>query len=245
MRYGVIGDIHGAITHLEAIYDMLLAEGVDEIWHLGDLIDRGESTKAVLEFCIKHKMKGVIGNHDEALLRKHVFEHKPPKNPDKFKSYCAILEVEGAIEYLAQLPKLHIIEESKSILTHAGINPYHPLEKQNSMCCYISMVNEKEPGVSRWWGTDRKQRTEDQNREDGWERWYNLYTLPYDIYAGHMTVKYPMRMEFRKSPGKFLTYTDTGAWYTGMLTAAIIGPQGFEKFINTPKLREGTHHSDY
>jgi predicted phosphodiesterase len=244
MKYGIIGDIHGSPLYFEMLYNMLLKE-VDEIWHLGDLVDRGPSTKGVLQFCLKHKIKGVIGNHDEALLRKHILNKRPPLNKDKEKSYYEVLEVDGAVEYLLQLPKSHVIEESKSVLVHAGVNPYLPVHKQNSMACYISMCNPKEPGVSRWWGTDRKGRTEEQNREDGWERWYHLYDQPYDVYAGHMTVKNPLRLEFKKSPGKFLTYLDTGANYTGMLSAAVIGPGGFEKFVSTPKLKEGNCYHTY
>ena len=245
MRRGIIGDVHNNLKALEQIYDMLVTEGVDEIYHCGDLIDRGDDPEGVLKFCVDKKLKGVIGNHDEAILRKHVLTYEAPRKEDKYRSYAAMINVTGATEYLLSLPPILVFEDCKTIFTHAGIDPHKMIEDQNTMCCYISMCNRSEPGMSRWWGVDRKGRYEDANRLEGWERWYNLYSFDYDVYAGHMTVKDPTRIEFPRSPGKYLTYIDTGAWYTGQLTAAIVGPNGFEKYVQTPKLREGAKYHAY
>ncbi len=59
----VIGDIHGAIRHLEALLRQLPAD--IPILFSGDLCDRGPDTRAVLDLLLSRRATGVRGNHDE------------------------------------------------------------------------------------------------------------------------------------------------------------------------------------
>lgn len=240
MRVACLGDVHGSIDSLVKLYQMLEHETLDDIYHLGDLIDRGPDTAGVLRFCMEKRLKGVMGNHEGALISKHIEGGNPPKNPDKLRSYNAVLSTDGALEYLKALPNIVVLEELSAILVHAGVDPLKPLAAQNRMCSYVSMVNPAAPGTSRWWGVDRRGRHENQNRAEGWVRWYELYNEPYDVFHGHIVYEKPHVSTLPNGRRRF--GVDTGAHWTGMLTAAIIGPNGFEKFVSTEKTREGSFY---
>ena len=63
----IIGDIHGCFKTLEALVKKLPKE-VDEIFTVGDLIDRGSNVKEVVQFCIDNNVKSVRGNHEDMFL---------------------------------------------------------------------------------------------------------------------------------------------------------------------------------
>lgn len=240
MRIACFADVHGDLKNLKLLYSMLEHQSLDAIYHLGDLVDRGPDPAGVLDFCIHKKVKGVIGNHDDAILKKNILLKTPPHSKDKLKSYEAILTTDGATEYLSSLPKIVVIKELSSILVHAGIDPFKSIEAQNSVCCYVSMVHKDFPGTSRWSGTDRKGNPESVNRDAGWRRWYELYDFPYHVYHGHTVVKEPTITPFLLRPSFNRVALDTGAWFTGMLSAAIIDTNG-TKFLSTPRVRFGQY----
>lgn len=245
-RIACFGDVHGNIDGLKELYAKLEHESLDAIYHLGDLIDRGPDPAGVIQFLMEKKIGGVAGNHDSALLKKHILEAKPPKSKDKLRSYQAILGTSGAVQYLQSLSKILVFEELGTILVHAGVDPLKPLTAQNSMCCYVSMVNPSEPGSSRWCGIDRKGNSESVNREKGWRMWYELYNLPYNVYHGHLAVSDPRIEAFPLRPDRKRVMLDTGAWFTGMLSAAIIkDSSGPEKFVSTTKIRCGKSGDGY
>jgi len=73
MRY-CIGDIHGCIKTLKYLINKIYEkDSHPEFYFVGDLIDRGPNSKAVLDFIIDLYSKGIIaksvrGNHEEMFL---------------------------------------------------------------------------------------------------------------------------------------------------------------------------------
>jgi len=63
----VIGDIHGCLGHLKKLYEKIV-KYTDDVYSVGDLIDRGENIKEVVQFCIDNKIKPVMGNHEYMML---------------------------------------------------------------------------------------------------------------------------------------------------------------------------------
>lgn len=61
----VFGDVHGDYTRLELLIAKVraLLPGI-ALFSVGDLIDRGPSSKGVLEVCVREGVKGVLGNHE-------------------------------------------------------------------------------------------------------------------------------------------------------------------------------------
>lgn len=59
----VIGDIHGCFDKLLKLYEKI-PQG-SAIYSVGDLVDRGDKSKEVVDFVIEKEIKAVMGNHDE------------------------------------------------------------------------------------------------------------------------------------------------------------------------------------
>ncbi len=74
-RRFVIGDIHGCEnTFRTLLNDVIRLQPSDELYLLGDLVDRGPRSKGVLDTILKLRRQGftvnaIRGNHEEMLLR--------------------------------------------------------------------------------------------------------------------------------------------------------------------------------
>ena len=77
-RLYCIGDIHGRLDLLEELHDMIRLDAADfagskGVIYLGDYIDRGSQSKQVLDLLIEQPMEGfdsvhLLGNHEQAML---------------------------------------------------------------------------------------------------------------------------------------------------------------------------------
>jgi serine/threonine protein phosphatase 1 len=71
-RHLAIGDIHGCITALKTLVDFVAPRPSDTIVTLGDYIDRGPDSRAVLDFIINldemHQLIPLRGNHEIMML---------------------------------------------------------------------------------------------------------------------------------------------------------------------------------
>ena len=71
MAHYVVGDVQGCFTELEALLKKIKFNSTqDTLVFAGDLVNRGNESEKVLEFCIKNtsSVKAVLGNHDFYLL---------------------------------------------------------------------------------------------------------------------------------------------------------------------------------
>jgi len=71
-RHLAIGDIHGCMNALRSLIDFVELRPDDTIVTLGDYVDRGPDTAAVLDFVIElgnsHKLVPLRGNHEIMML---------------------------------------------------------------------------------------------------------------------------------------------------------------------------------
>jgi serine/threonine protein phosphatase 1 len=66
-----IGDIHGCLKPLQALLSRLPVKPSDELVFLGDYIDRGPDSKAVVDFLLERRQdtwRFLRGNHEQMLL---------------------------------------------------------------------------------------------------------------------------------------------------------------------------------
>ena len=72
MRYLAIGDIHGNYRALRALADAVHIGSGDRIIAMGDYVDRGLESAAVLDWLIQHHQAGILiairGNHEIMML---------------------------------------------------------------------------------------------------------------------------------------------------------------------------------
>jgi serine/threonine protein phosphatase 1 len=138
MRRIAISDIHGCSKSFNALLEQIKLEKTDQLYLLGDYIDRGKDSKGVVDKIIAlqkdgYKVECLLGNHEWLLLNapyeKSRYDNWLNRNGGlaTLKSYD-IAEVE---DYLSELPEDHqkfyktlqyIIELDDYILVHAGLN---------------------------------------------------------------------------------------------------------------------------
>jgi len=128
------------------------------------------------------------------------------------------------MEWLQNLPMLHVIDERKLVLVHAGLWPRISLFRQPDNICRAQQIHPRAYGETRWWGhkaVDHKcKTTEKESRKLGWKRWYELFDWDYDVVFGHSVFKEPLI--YKTMGGGRAIGIDQGCVFGGMLTAAII-----------------------
>ena len=131
-RRFAVGDIHGC----QKTFQLLVEEQIqlqkqDQLFLLGDYIDRGPNSSGVIDYILALQKEGyqvytLMGNHEEILLDN--FEEKRPRifiRWVKFNKSLDLIDEEGQIksQYLDFIKQLTIcIELDHFYLVHAGFN---------------------------------------------------------------------------------------------------------------------------
>lgn len=63
-----IGDVHGHYDGLMKLLDLISPGSDDQIYFVGDLIDRGPKSAQVVQFVRENEFNCVLGNHEQLLL---------------------------------------------------------------------------------------------------------------------------------------------------------------------------------
>ena len=139
-RLIAIGDIHGEVEKLNSLIDKLDLQKQDKVIFLGDYIDRGLNSKAVIEriLDLSKKIECVFlkGNHEDMLLKTKITQSQDDiehwllsggiSTYDNYGDYPAIFNTHG--KFLDSLKLYHI--EQNYMFVHAGINPKKELSEQ-------------------------------------------------------------------------------------------------------------------
>lgn len=131
MRYA-ISDIHGCVRTFRQALDHINLAANDELFLLGDYIDRGPDSQGVIDLILELQRNGqavvcLAGNHEEMLLdfyhqRRGLYEWQPEAT-----------EKAAVWTFLESLPSYH--ETPGYLLIHAGLNFLHadPLADEYAM----------------------------------------------------------------------------------------------------------------
>ena len=138
-RYIAITDIHGEFKKLESVLSKIEVRSDDVFVFMGDYIDRGPDSKAVVEKVIeiseKHETITLIGSHEYALLHAKQDEYYDYLfwnygGPATVRSYGGrfenILGTHG--DFFRNLKFYHLTD--KYLFVHAGIDPRYSLEER-------------------------------------------------------------------------------------------------------------------
>ncbi|GAB4523797.1 MAG: metallophosphoesterase family protein [Pleurocapsa sp.] len=140
----IIGDVHGHYDTLIALLDSISPNGDDEIYFLGDLIDRGPKSAQVVDFIMRNQYQCLRGNHEEMLLD---VVGNGQVSVELYQGWLYSGGHATVASYDSKIPQEHI-DWMKSLplyldlgdiwLVHAGIDPNIPLENQSSdQFCWI------------------------------------------------------------------------------------------------------------
>jgi serine/threonine protein phosphatase 1 len=142
----IIGDVHGHFQGLKHLLSFLDLRQQDEVYFLGDLVDRGPESAQVVEFVRTHQYPCLMGNHEQMMLAAlsgtdsdyFVMEGWLSAGGRTTLSSYRGLETQLPIDlkWMATLPTY--IDLGDLWLVHAGVNPDRPLEAQSSQeFCWI------------------------------------------------------------------------------------------------------------
>jgi bis(5'-nucleosyl)-tetraphosphatase (symmetrical) len=123
----VVGDVHGHREALATLLERLELDPVrDELWLVGDLVNRGPRSLAVLRWArerqaaMGERFVVTLGNHDLHLLALSVGAARP-RAEDRLDEVLAAADAAELIEWLAARPLLH--RRDGWLLVHAGLLP--------------------------------------------------------------------------------------------------------------------------
>ena len=133
MRKIAISDIHGCLKSFKALLYKIAYSEKDELYLLGDYIDRGPDSKGVIDYIWQLQYEGFFvhclrGNHEQMLLDgfNDPFDLQLWHNHggvEAMASFGAKSLEEIPLEYLEWFDKLpYFIEVDEYILVHAGLN---------------------------------------------------------------------------------------------------------------------------
>lgn len=202
-----ISDIHGEYDKLCAVIDKISPQKNDKIVFMGDYIDRGLKSRAVVDKLIDlgdvcHCVY-LIGSHEYAMMHAKTddyynylfWNYGGDSTVKSYGSFENIMKIHG--EFFRNLKFYHI--ESKYLFVHAGLRNGIPIEEQNEEdMVYI--------------------RSEFYNKK---------HSFPYKIIFGHTEFDEPQVQD-----DKICIDTGCGKYKNAPLTAIVI-ENGSESFVNS------------
>lgn len=121
----VIGDVHGCFDELQELLAHIAFDPAhDNLWFIGDLINRGPKNIETLRFiyALQGSARVILGNHDLHLLAVQQ-GLCPLRAEDNFQDVLAAHDVEELCTWLRQQSLAFYEKSHKTLLVHAGIAP--------------------------------------------------------------------------------------------------------------------------
>jgi serine/threonine protein phosphatase 1 len=141
----IIGDIHGHYEGLMTLLDAIAPASDDEVYFLGDLIDRGPQSSQVVEFVKSSTYKCLLGNHEQMLVNVLTNENAPAAMVQAWlysggKATIASYEQSKIspehLEWFMSLPTY--LDLGDIWLAHAGVDPkLLPSEQTADQLCWV------------------------------------------------------------------------------------------------------------
>ncbi len=122
----VIGDVQGCYEPLQRLLDVLhFDKHADRLWFVGDLVNRGPQSLAVLRFIkdLPLTPRITLGNHDLHLLAKLFCNQKLHNNDDTIQEVLAAPDAIELGHWLRKQSILYHDPELNVVMCHAGIAP--------------------------------------------------------------------------------------------------------------------------
>ncbi|HSB20932.1 MAG TPA: metallophosphoesterase [Anaeromyxobacteraceae bacterium] len=210
----VVGDVHGCLRELEALLAEVRPDPGDDLWFLGDLVNRGPDSAGVVRLVRSLGARMVQGNHDHKHVRyrRHLQRlasgpgyRIPMRPPEPFLAVHRTLSDED-VDWLEAAPAVAPLGRHFA-LVHAGLVAGRPLRDQPA------------PRTLRYLDRETGRMVDLAAHDAAPERtvhWSERWTGPRCVLYGHHAQ--PEAVVRALSIG-----IDTGAVYGGKLTAAVLG----------------------
>jgi hypothetical protein len=196
----IVGDVHGCLDETKELLDRVKYDPAqDELFFVGDLINKGPHSYEVLKFVRGLGVTVIKGNHERKFLKYLRLEDPPFRRPhfDELRDKLGD-EIEDWKVWIKNLPLYY--EDDDVIIVHAGLQPgVHPKDTKARILTNI-----------RTW--DGKGERLDKKKNPAW---YDLYTGEKLVVFGHWA-----KRGLTVRPNAI--GLDTGCAYGGELTAVIL-----------------------
>jgi bis(5'-nucleosyl)-tetraphosphatase (symmetrical) len=119
----VIGDVHGCWQTLQRLLERIgWRPSSDELWLVGDLVNRGPGSLDVLRWAADHddRLVSVLGNHDLHLIAR-AYGLVGPRSGDRLEEILSAPDRDRLVDWLRRRPLLH--RRGDSVMVHAGLWP--------------------------------------------------------------------------------------------------------------------------
>lgn len=163
-----IGDVHGCCAELAELVGRFAPQAGDEIYQVGDLINKGPDSVGALRFAITNGIRCVKGNHEAKLLkvwRKPIAERTPKE--------VRLLEKVGDPEWICSVVQNWPLwrDTGRELVVHAGLEPgKRTLEEMNEKVVL---------SVRTWDGTGEILESPDD------PPWFDCVEWPRTVVFGH------------------------------------------------------------
>lgn len=214
VRTIIVGDIHGCIDEFnELIKKLSYDKNSDRLILLGDLVDRGPDSQAVVQLAREMDLECVMGNHEHKFLKwfrsslssQEIYGHK---------SYYNKLSDED-VNYIARMP--YSIKINNTIVVHAGLRAGVSLANQTKDdLMYIRFMDATSKFISL------KKISKFGKDELGAHFWTEFWQGPESVVYGHHVHSYQDPLVEEIYPGVMCYGIDTGCCFGGKLTALIL-----------------------
>jgi len=168
MSIYAIGDLQGCFFSLQSLLDTLnFDKRNDELWFVGDLVNRGKSSLEVLDWCYQHRenIKIVLGNHDLHFLAV-ALKIKLISTKDTINPILQHKNLSKFIDWLLSIPLVYGNEEY--LMVHAGIPPSWSSEFTKKLSDEITIELNKNPKnfLKKMYGNFPNKWNKNCNKED-------------------------------------------------------------------------------
>lgn len=199
-RIIAVGDIHGCHLEFAELLDSLELQAGDRLILLGDLVNRGPDSLAVLDLAKKAGAISLLGNHELRFLHhRRDSERHALKNGDA-ETFSKLRPEDW--EYMEAMKLTHFEEDLNTIFVHGGFMPGENWNRQPAeVVTRIQSVSDGKPC----------KRSEAPDAP----LWADLWNGPPFVVYGHAP-----RPEVHKL--KWSLCVDTGCVFGGYLTAYIL-----------------------
>jgi serine/threonine protein phosphatase 1 len=156
-RHLAIGDIHGCFNSLRTLVDFVGVNSDDTLITLGDYVDRGPNTNAILDWMIRHHANGQViplrGNHEIMMLnaRDDDESHQIWLDVGGRKALESYAPSDGGRGQITDIPETHwqflendllaTYETHRNFFVHANAYPNIPLDEQPDFMLYWEPFN--------------------------------------------------------------------------------------------------------
>jgi serine/threonine protein phosphatase 1 len=142
----IIGDVHGHYDGMMTLLEKLAPGEEDQVYFLGDLVDRGPKSAQVVDFVKNSPYRCLIGNHEQLMLNALP---EVGKNTSAWQAwlYSGGHSTINSYQEAGMMPRDHLqwmrslpvfLDLGDVWLVHAGIHPNLPLSQQTEAeFCWI------------------------------------------------------------------------------------------------------------